>query len=433
MLCRRAGVWTLIAALVPWAAADEDYVPAEALREAGLTKAWQLRLPLERDQRLANIYVVDDQWYATTDDGYVFAVHADTGAIRWLRQAVRRGYVIRRPCHAGSRAIFTAPATVLQVDRLSGEGVARWDLTFPAGTAPVTDGTRLFLGGLDQRLYAADLHDRLRGWKAMASGPITSTPVLHEGNLLAASADGTIYCCTAGSKAFRWQRGLGGSVTADLAANAHGLYVANGDQSLYLLDFVSGQVAWQVRFSGPLSEAPVLTPDVAYQYCPDDGLVAVNCPIVGVEERIRWKLPRGRTLLTTDAKHAFVLARDETILVVRVEDGEVVQAMPAVGLTLTVPSPERTAIYLASHDGRLFCARPRGTPLVTQEDIRKALATPETMPAESAEPGEKTVPGGAEPEPDRLGTSRSGLPLGGKSKVSKSFGKGGSPAAGPPP
>jgi hypothetical protein len=433
MSLKHACTWVLVALFSPLALAEEDYLPSEALRGAELIKAWQLRLPLDKGQTLLDAYLVDDQLYLATNDGYVFAVHADTGAIRWLRRVTSEGFRLRRPCHAGDRVIFATPTTVLQLNRLSGEGASKLELRFPAGTGPVTDGARLFLGGLDSRLHALQVLDPVLGWQAVTNGPIMSTPVVYEASLFAASDDGSVYSCTPDKKTIRWQTTTFGSVTADLAVNEHGVYVANRDQSLYLLDPLFGEIRWRARFSGALYEAPVVTPDLAYQYCPDDGLVAVNTAVLGVTQRNRWTLPRGRTLLTIDQRYAYVLSRDETVLIVSLQDGDVAHTLPAPGLVLAVPSPARTALYLASPDGRLFCAWPRGTPLVTPSDLRGAITPPEAPTAETGEKLEPTTKPAKPEEGDLLTTSRKGRPLGGKSKVSKSFREGGAAEEGGKP
>jgi outer membrane protein assembly factor BamB len=433
MLLKHVCVWMFVVLLAAPALADEDYVPSQALREAGLIKAWQLRLRLEPDQCVADVYLVDDQLYVATNDGYVFALHAETGANRWLRHVTREGYRIRRPCHAGKRVIFATPTTVLQLDRLTGEGVSKTALRFPAGTAAASDGVRLFLGGLDQRLYAFEVKGCFPVWKAITNGALTPTPVLYEGNLFAASDNGMVYSCTADTKAYRWQRTVYGSITADLAVNEHGVYVASGDRSLYLLDLLFGEIRWQARFSGPLYESPVLTSEVVYQYCPDDGLVAVNTPVVGVDERNRWKLPRGRRLLTVDERYAYVQSKDKSILVVGIADGKLAHTLPAAGLTLGAPSLEKTALYAAGADGRVFCARPRGTPLVREGDLRDALDPAEAKKEQAAETGAAAGEAGEKHESDVLKTSRKGQPVGGKSKVSKNYGKGGGSGDGSKP
>lgn len=433
MWLRRACIWTLIISTCPLALAQEDYLASAALNDAGLAKSWQLGLQLESDQHLVDIYLVDEQLYLATNDGYVFAVHAETGANRWLRRVTSEGYRVLQPCHSGKRVIFATPTTVLQLRRHSGEGLDKMTLQFPGGTAPTSDGPRLFLGGLDRRIYAFEVRDPLRRWKVISNGPIRSKPSVHDGNLYFASEDGSVYSCTAWNKTFRWQNHTYGSLTADLVVNDQGVFVASRDRSLYLFDLQFGLIRWQARFSGPLYESPALTPEIVFQYCPDDGLVAVNTAMSGVEQRLRWKLPRGRRLLTVDKQNAYVLSLDESILVADLEDGEVRQTIPADGFTLGIAHPWKTALYIASPDGRLFCARPRGAPLVQRDDLHKAMLPPEEKSDES-ETAEQVAEAEPSEESALAGTARKGMPLGGKSKVSQNFGKepGGSAAGSEP-
>lgn len=177
-------------------ATEPDYLPADALHAAGLTKFWQVPLPLERDQRLQDAYLVDDTLYLGTNDGYAFAVHAHTGVLRWLQPVTRSGYAVRRPCHVGERVVFVTPSDLQLYDRLSGDPLTRHDLRFSAGSAVVTDGKQLFIGGMDRRLYALDAATQFVDWKVLTNAAVVSTPVLRNDLIYFASDDGTVYACT---------------------------------------------------------------------------------------------------------------------------------------------------------------------------------------------------------------------------------------------
>ena len=220
------------------------------------------------------------------------------------------GYPIRTPCHAGSRVVFVTLPAFIQYDRYSGRPLLSTETRFPTGSAAVSDGLLIYIGGIDQRLYAFLPDQDFEHWKARATGPIASRPALLDRYLYFAGDDGVVYACVAVNKEFYWRARRVGSITADLAVADTGVYVASRDHSLYALSPQDGGVQWRTRFSGPLYEPPVLTPEVVYQYCPDDGLAAVNSATVGVEQRVRWTLPRGRKLLTADGKWAYVLGSD---------------------------------------------------------------------------------------------------------------------------
>jgi outer membrane protein assembly factor BamB len=411
--------WLPVLGVAP-ALGGGDFIDSAALNAAGLVKYWQLPLPLQPGQELGYAYLVDDQVYAATRDGYVYAIDAQTGTIRWVKQVTTAGYPIRLPCHAGSQVVFVTPPAFYQYDRYSGRPIRAVETQFPTGSAAVSDGLRIYVGGIDQRLYAFFLNQDFEDWKARANGQIVSRPALLDKYLYFASDDGTVYACVAADKRFYWRAQRVGSITADLATSDTGVYVASRDHSLYALSPQDGGLLWRTRFSGPLEESPVLTPDAVFQYCPDDGLAALNTGTVGVEKRVRWTLRQGRKLLSTDQKWAYVLSRDESILIADLNDGEILHTIPAAGFTMPMPSPGVAALYLASKDGRIFCARKRGVPIVLAEDVRRALQRPESTGnvAQTAPKEEATE---APVEEDALKSKRPGPPIGGKSKVSKEY------------
>jgi len=353
--------------------AQPDYVASEALRQAGLVKFWQLKLPLHADQRVRDCYLVDDQLYVTTNDGVAYAVDAHSGALRWVRQVTRGGYRLTAPCHTADRAIFGTPAQITQYSRRYGDPIIQTDLRFPAGSAPATDGVRFFVGGINQRLYAFPLNLDFEVWKTGLWGRVIPRPVLFGPNLFFASDSGDVYAANAADKELVWRHRLGGTISADLVIDENGLYIASENRSLYLLNRNVGGMRWRARLSSPLREAPVVTPEVAYQFSELDGLVAINTATDPGVERIRWKNAYARAMLTRTDRFVYLLSRDQQILVANEKTGDVSQNIPVAGLSIHASDPGGSSIYLAGSDGRVFCARPTGTPLPTAADVQAAL------------------------------------------------------------
>lgn len=400
-----------------------DFLPSPALHEAGLTKFWQLNLPLDPGQRLTDLHLVDDQLFAVTEDGYAFAIDAYTGAPRWMRQVTRSGYRLAAPARAGDRAVFVTPSAFTQFDWYLGTPIEQFDLRFPAGSPPRGAGDFVFVGGIDQRFYAFSVHSEYERWKVVTGGQVLSRPVLHGGHLFFASDSGRIFACMPLNKRRLWIRRLGGSVTADLVADDNGIYVASRDNSLYLLDPVAGGIRWRARLSGPLYEPPAISHDLAFQYCPDDGLVAINTAGLGEVDRIRWRLPQGRRLLTSDARFAYVMSRDERLLAVRLSDGSVVHEIDAFGFRLGPSIPEARVFYIASPDGRVFCGRGADSSHLTREQVLAALRVTRPTTDEAEEPETAAAPPTTPPAEETLRTREPGPPIGGRSKISRQFGR----------
>jgi outer membrane protein assembly factor BamB len=421
MLRARTCVWFVLAAICPAALAQGDFLPPGPLEQAGLVKYWQLQLILEKGQRLEKAYLVDDYLYLGTQDGYVFALHAPTGLLRWLRPISRSGYPVRRPCHVGDRVIFVTPSDLQIYERRTGDPVVRHDLRFPAGTGPLSDGVRVFIGGLDRRLYAFDLRTLYIDWEVLTEGAIRSTPVIQGELLFFANDQGSVYACVARNKVFRWRFTAYGPISADLVADDRGIFVACQDYSLYLIDPAYGNIRWRTRFSAALDEPPVLTTQNVYQYCPADGLCAVDATTIGPrEDRILWKMPSGRAALTTHEDRVYILTQEDTLVAANAKDGTVMATVPANDLTLPMPAPGSSTVFLASPDGRIFCARPLGVPPLQESDLLAALRAPGAAPeAGLATTQPSSQP--AAPPAEWLATQRPGPPSGGKSKVTREY------------
>ncbi len=422
MMRRLLCIGTLIALSCPAALAEDDYVPSDQLHDAGLAKFWQLQLPLEPDQAIRDAYLVDSQLYLGTDDGYVYAVDAYTGVIRWVREVTRSAYNVRRPCHANGQVVFVTPINIQVYDVHTGAPLRTRSLRFPAATSATTDGRRLFIGGLDARLYALDRATLFTAWRVFTMGPIASDPAVYGDQVFVANEDGLIYSCTQANKAFRWRAATYGPISANLVVDETGVYAACRDQALYLFDRAYGSLRWHVRLSSPLYEPPYTTPDLVLQYNAADGVVAIETGLPHeVKNRIRWTVPQGRHSLTTDPRRVYLLSDDDEILVVDKADGEIEHAVPTEGLSLAVPAPDAT-ILLAAADGRIFCARPRDVPFLKKQDILEALrakALRDGDTEEADEPVPTTQP--ADAIRDFVGSKQRGKPLGGKSKISREF------------
>jgi hypothetical protein len=177
---------------------------------------------------------------------------------------------------------------------------------------------------------------------------------------------------------------------------------------------------WRARLSGPLAEAPVLTPETAYQYCADDGLVAVSIRAESDDTRIRWKFSRGRRFLTLDEQRVFVLTSDGQIAVLAAADGHVLQEIPAQGFTMAAAVVDIPAFYLIDPQGRVLCARAKDVPFPRREAVVKALVPEKSAEEAAAGAAEETSLLRATPEIP-LESANTGKPVGGKSKISKEW------------
>ncbi len=409
----------LVTVLIPCALAQVDFIEPATLDSAELVKFWQFQVPLEPNQALVAAYLVDDALYLATNDGYAIALDAFTGAIRWLQPVTGTAYRVRRPAHAGDKVIFVTPVDIQVYDRRSGDGLARRELRFPAGTGAVSDGRRIYFGGLDARLHCHDVETLMRDWRVGVEGPVSSTPVLFGPAVFCASQGREVIAATQ-QRAFRWHNVVGGAVSADLVAFDNRVYVACEDQSLYCFDVISGTRDWRTLFSSPLREPPLPTEKLVFQYAEGEGLVAIERGLMHeIEKRVRWALPQARHALAVNGNTLYALDAAGDLLVVDTTSGSVQHTIPTNGLNFVMPTGVEPTIYLAAADGRTVCLRPKGKPLLRADDVRAALAAKpqadKNAAAEPAKPAATTQPAA---EPNKAAQAP---PVGGKSKISKGY------------
>jgi outer membrane protein assembly factor BamB len=136
------------------------------------------------------------------------------------------------------------------------------------GTPAIADGV-VYVGSLDQHVYALGLKDGTEKWKFKA-GPFKTPVGVHKGKIYVGDQDGAFFCLSAAGKEL-WKFATENEVTsgasfASLPRAAGELTVADdliifgcGDESLYCLD-AAGKKRWQFRVPG----GPVMaTPPVA--------------------------------------------------------------------------------------------------------------------------------------------------------------------------
>lgn len=408
-----AGVAPAVADFI--STADTDFISSDALAKMNLAKSWQTRVPLADGQMVVDAFLVDDQIYATTNDGYAFAIHAPTGAIRWVKQVTRGGYRLTRPCHIRDRTVFVTAPRMLQYDRVYGTAIRATELRFPAGSPPASDQVTIFVGGIDGRIYDFQANTDYPIWKASTGGQIVAQPAIYDVALFVASDDGRVYAGRRDNRALLWRSARMGPISANLVVDESGVYVASRDRSLYLLELGSGAVRWRARLGSPLTAPPLVTPTHVYQASESDGVACIDPGGLGVQQRVRWMLAEARSALSVDGDAVYMLSRDQSLLRVRSADGSVLESANAAGFELFMPSPGEAAVYLADARGRVFCARLKGAPVPSARDVLAAMSHARPAAPRTDSPPEAPAVDTGDPTATRHG----GTPVGGKSKVTR--------------
>ena len=354
-----------------------------SIEEAGFTVFWEARLPVGAAEVLENGYLRDDALYVTTDGGTVFALHAETGLLRWGEILTEPAFTIFAPSHvhtADGRGPVVIPTTnqVYVKDRYSGKDLIRFKSDFPVGTPAVGFDDVLLMGSLNGRFYSlgwdpARLVEPIKRWDVSTGGPMSAAPVLYPPkSLLIASQSGSIFSCQAHNKVLNWEYKVGGPIIGDPAVDAGGAYVPSMDRSMYKLHAQNGALLWRTRFPDPLKTGPAVAGQTVYQFTPSQGVTALDS-ITGAE---KWQQREATQFVAHGATGDILFAPSGRLLVVDHENGKVLSIVAVPSASRAVVNTVDDTIYLLGQAGRVLCLRRDKVPYLRRQQV---LMTQETM------------------------------------------------------
>ena len=363
-----------------------DLAAPSILAKGSLQYYWRSKVELEEDETVQQLWRLDENLYALTSAGRLFALDASSGTYKWDLDVAGADQKVFDPCHAdgllirrggdataGALAgptpfdavILNTLSYALVIDRAKGKLERRIELPFAANTAGSTDGTSFFVGSVRGWCYAIILDTGLIRWQTSTEDLMTARPVFFGGRVYAASQDSKFYSIRpmAEEERHAWTAKTDGPLTAEFVVDRRGCFVPSQDYKLYALDGLVGGELWTFRAQGPLMQPVQVGERTVYQSAERDRLYAIDL----ASGRQRWQNPEARVVLATveprglvgveneDQPYVFVLTADRHLLMIPEALGEVEVKLPLTGLELFVPNTTKPVIYAASADGKFVC------------------------------------------------------------------------------
>jgi outer membrane protein assembly factor BamB len=171
------------------------------------------------------------------------------------------------------------------------DGIIHWTFEPSPATSfvssPVSSGKFIFIGGLDNNMYAVVNEDGSQKWSFPTGFPIYSSPLIYGASCLFGSDDFKFYCVDTATGLHRWTNGpvqTGDRIQSSPFAKDNVIYVGSYDQHMYAINILNGQVKWKYKTSGLIKSSPVLYDGILYFGSDDKFLYALD-PVLG---KPRW-------------------------------------------------------------------------------------------------------------------------------------------------
>jgi outer membrane protein assembly factor BamB len=254
-----------------------------AISLADQSEVW--RTPLRATSR-SGVTIDGTNAFVGDQDGTVYAVSLETGAISWSQEmdgrvdsavAVSDGQVV-----AVARNTDTAQVVLAAFDEATGE--RSWPAlairaNSTAGTAPSAGGGSLFVGSADRRVRALDAADGTERWATLVLSlfsPATSLAFDDE-NVFAADIAAGLYRLDATDGGRAWSYHLNEVVLrSSPVVSGNSVLIGLGDGRLVAIDVASGHLVWESAPSPGLLGTIALAGDavIAVKGGRDAGLIA---------------------------------------------------------------------------------------------------------------------------------------------------------------
>ena len=222
-------------------------------------------------------------------DNYVYALDADTGAVKWKYKTGSEGS--SSPAVAeGVVFVGSSDDYVYALDADTGAVKWKYETSFDVDSSPAVAEGVVFVGSLANYLYALDADIGAVKWKYKTGFNVDSSPAVADGMVFVGSWDDYMYALDADTGAVKWKYKTGAYVRSSPAVSEGVVFVGSDDNYVYALDADTGAVKWKYKTGGSVDSSPAVADGVVFVGSLDNYVYALDADTGAV----KWKYKTGR-------------------------------------------------------------------------------------------------------------------------------------------
>jgi outer membrane protein assembly factor BamB len=224
---------------------------------------------IDKEDSFGTPTVSDGVVYAGACSGYVFAIDARDGSLRW-KYMTEMGIVSSPAVSGGVVYVGSWDKYVYALNAL--DGTLKWkydtDSNFLEGSPSVWDET-VFVGS-GNYVYALNAMEGSLKWKYKGKyetgGWFRGSPAVSEGVVYVGNQDGYMYALGAADGSLKWKYEIRLEVSSSPAVSGDTVYVSSWSNNIYALDAINGSLKWkyQIGTFGTSSFSPVVSGSIVY-------------------------------------------------------------------------------------------------------------------------------------------------------------------------
>jgi len=203
--------------------------------------------------------------YFVNNNGYAYALDADTGKILWERRIGTLN--ASTPAYSKHRLYIVnlVPGHIVKLDAKTGKLLWKHSLPGRAESSPLVLGDTVYFGCEDGALYALSTRNGHVRWATPLGGSVKAAPAYDHGTLFVGDYGGYMNAVNAKTGRIEWQTaslgqgfGTSGEFYSTPAVAFGRVYAGNNDHRVYSFDEKTGEIAWTHSTGGYVYSGPAV-------------------------------------------------------------------------------------------------------------------------------------------------------------------------------
>jgi outer membrane protein assembly factor BamB len=175
--------------------------------------------------------------------------------------------IIGAPLIVGDRVLVpTALGRLFALGLQDGQPV--WEAPFQADhaiwSAPIVQEDRIYVGGLDHKVYSISLETGRVNWSTDLGAAISDSPTLTDGMLLSGNFAGTLSALDSKTGRVEWEFQAEDAIWGSPVVQDGVAYFGDVAGEAHAIEVDTGNELWRTELSGPASASPVILDERVY-------------------------------------------------------------------------------------------------------------------------------------------------------------------------
>lgn len=338
---------------------EQRLVSPTLLEHAGLKIIWENILPTGMDESLERLLMLGDHIYAISDKNYMLCLNRENGNRIFGRIVAPGGVKIEELSLYNNKLISVVGSQLFEIDPNTGIEHKSVDVGVGIVCPAARNSSYFYFSGVDRRLHALRAEDMVEIFEVAAmNDSMINTIVADEAFVVFGTDKGNIISIVPNEPKRLWQFDASAAITGSIVKDGLSLFFASEDLNVYRVDIVGlperKRLIWKYLANGMLKAAPRVTPRVVYQNVYNKGLVAIDRN----SGSLMWSVSGGVDLLTEAADKAYIITKDETLVVMNNTEKKKLSSVNFAGVTRHAANLVDSKIYIADKSGRITCLQP---------------------------------------------------------------------------